>query len=83
MWYILYLDLSRDNKRFRIFIEKIYELIEMGLSMKLLEKVSLETKAYDQALPIDKFDLIESKRISEEEKEYFMNNYDIMQWKKE
>lgn len=59
------------------------DLEQMDLSMKLLEKILLETKAYDGTMPIDKFDLKDSKRKSEEEKEYLLENYDVMKWQRE
>lgn len=53
-----------------------------NLDEVLYKRIKLETKTPKDRLPLDKFDLKESKLKASEESDYFMNNYDIYDWEK-
>lgn len=60
------------------------DVTQMDLSPKLLKRNVLETKRIDNIVPIDKFSLVQCRRKAEtEEKEYLMENYDLLEWSNE
>ena len=54
----------------------------MNLSEKLLGQIKLESRIPEKKISIKDFDLAKSKKIAEEESEYFINNYDVFNWSK-
>jgi hypothetical protein len=79
-------DKNADNwylKEIQFWIGNLDErdIERMDLIKKLLNKNVIEVKKLNKRIAIDQFSLIESKKkASEEEKEYFMNKYNLFEW---